>query len=433
MQTAKATPWLEAAQRSRLGGTADWKRQYKIRSNWDTGTARVREIEIAQPLSPPVIATVHQNMVFTADKQAGLRAWSQTDGARALRSQIHTKASADTACMAVADIDGGVGVLLGFDDGGFSLYQLRSTQEFSMECNHSSSDGPLMAVALTESHLMTISKSKVLSIYHLQSEGRILGARRTLTLITRLQSDASFSPISVALRKTPQGRIVGSIAYAFNRVQSGWCLGLQEIRLSQTGQTIKSRLASTIDTPIDAPPKVGPDWKVTSRSTSSLPLALHPQLMAAPTSLSYQHPFVVCSLSDNTLMSYLVTSNSDSLEIRTGRRLWGHTSGVSGVQVNARGKAVSISSKGDEIRAWELEDVMTTVLPRRTSTAIKGVDGLTGVVAALARRGSGLVLALDEMKREQSLSRRWVGFDDEQVVILGDRDETQIMALYDFT
>lgn len=393
----------------------------------------MREVEIAQPPSPPAIANVHQNLVFTADKDAGLRVWSQNDGARALRSQIDIESSAQTVCMAVADVQGGVGVVLGFDDGSFSLYLLRAAQDFSLECSHLSSDGPLVAVALMESHIMTISKTKFLSIYHLQSKQQVSGLERTLTSISRLQADASFSPVSVALRKTPGGGIVGSVAYAFKPLQSEWCLGLQEVCLSHNGQIMNSRLASTIDTRIDSPPKVGRNWEVTSRSTSTLPLALHPQLMSAPTSLSYEHPFVVCSLSDNTLMSYLVTSSSDSLEIRSGRRLWGHTSAVSGVQVNGRGKAVSISSKGEEIRAWELEEVMTAVLPRRTSTAIKGVDEMTGVVAVLAQRGSGLSLALDEMKREQSMTRRWVGFDDEQVVILGDRDQTQILSLYDFT
>ena len=301
-----------------------------------------------------------------------------------------------------------------------------------MECSTTSLDGPLMAVALMESHLMTISKTKFLSIYHLHSKHDSAGSGAMLTTIARMQSDASFSPVSVALRKAPEA-IIASIAYAFNRLQSGWCLGLQEIRLSSTGQMMNSRFASTIDTPVDAAQKARHRWELTTRSTSSLPLPLHPQLMSAPSSLSYEHPFVVCSLSDNTLMSFLVTSTTDRLEIRSGRRLWGHTSGVSGVQVNGRGKAVSISSQGDEIRAWELEDVMTTVAPRRTSTAIKAIDGLAGVVAALAQRGSGLGLALSEMKRKHALTRRWVGFDDEQVVILGDRDQTQIMALYDFT
>jgi hypothetical protein len=76
---------------------------------------------------------------------------------------------------------------------------------------------------------------------------------------------------------------------------------------------------------------------------------------------------------------------------------------------------------------------MTANSQARTSTRIKAVDALSGVAAALARRGTGLGLALPEMKQEISLTRRWVGFDDEQVVVLGERDQKQIMALYDFT
>jgi WD40 repeat protein len=155
--------------------------------------------------------------------------------------------------------------------------------------------------------------------------------------------------------------------------------------------------------------------------------------MVPPRSLSYQHPFLVASLADNTIISYLVTSSEDKLEISTGRRLWGHTSAVSGAEVNNRGRAVSISSRGDEIRVWELEDAMTTASQRRTSTRIKAVDALSSVTAAITRRGSGLGLAVHEMERELSLTRTWVGFDDEQVVVLGERDQRQIMALYDFT
>lgn len=429
---SKSAQRLDYGQRSRLSGPADWKRLYKIRSNWDIGAARVREIEIAKAPSPPAVAKVHQNMVFTVDEGAGLRAWSQNDGTRALRSQIKTKSCAQATCMAVGTIGGETGVLLGFDDGGLSLYTFRDAQGFAMECSHTSLDGPLMAVALTESHIMTISKIKFLSIYHLRSKEDSARSGEMLMPIARLQSDTSFAPIAVALRKIP-GAIIASIAYAFNRLQSGWCLGLQEIRLSNTGQVVNSRVASTVDISVDALQEARHHWELTTRSTSSLPLPLHPQLVSAPTSLSYEHPFVVCSLSDNTLMSFLVLSNAETLEIHTGRRLWGHTSGVSGVQVNGRGKVVSISSRGNEIRSWELEDVMTTVVPSRASTAIKAVDGLVGVVAAMVQRGSGLGLALSEMKREQALIRRWVGFDDEQVVILGDRDQTQIMALYDFT
>jgi hypothetical protein len=156
-------------------------------------------------------------------------------------------------------------------------------------------------------------------------------------------------------------------------------------------------------------------------------------MRSPPTSLSYEHPYLIGTLADNTMMSFLVTSNDDRLEISPGRRLWGHTSAVSGAEVNNRGKAVSISSRGDEVRVWELENVMTGV-PAKTSTQIRAVEALSSIAAALARRGSGLGLALQEVKRELELNRRWVGFDEHQVAVLGETaDHTQIMALYDFT
>ena len=133
-------------------------------------------------------------------------------------------------------------------------------------------------------------------------------------------------------------------------------------------------------------------------------------------------------------MSFLVTSNVDKFEINAGRRLWGHTSAVSGAEVNSRGKAVSISSRGDEMRVWELESMMRNEFQPRMSTPVTAVDALPGVAVAIARRGSGLGLALHEVAQELRVVRRWVGFDDEQVVVLGETsDQKQIMSLYDFT
>ncbi|KAJ1324450.1 F-box and WD-40 domain protein 7 [Microdochium nivale] len=75
-----------------------------------------------------------------------------------------------------------------------------------------------------------------------------------------------------------------------------------------------------------------------------------------PTSICYTHPYLLATLPDNTLILHLCTSTSTSLSISpVGIRLWGHTSGISDAEITARGKAVSVSSRGDEIRVWELE------------------------------------------------------------------------------
>lgn len=394
--------------------------------------ARVQEVEVAQPPSPPVIAKVHKGMIFTVDRLSGLRAWSPSAGTSKLTEQLRLDPAKEATCMAVETFQHETNILLGFDNGTSSIYVFNAEGGFERRVNISSADGPLMAVALAMPYALTVSKTKSLSLYDLSATIATEQSEPIVSPITRLQSDASFSPVSLALRKTPD-RVIATVAYAFNRLQSGWCMGLQEIRLSTSGALLESRLASSIETPFDARYQGQDRWEISTRSTSSLPFPLHPQLMSPPTSLSYEHPFLVSTLADNTIMSFLVVSNQNKLEISAGRRLWGHTSAVSRAEVNNRGKAVSISCRGDEMRVWELETVMTTSSQPRTSTEIKTSDAMSGVAAALVRRGSGLGLALHEMKRELGLTRRWVGFDEEQVVVLGERDQKQIMALYDFT
>ncbi|KIW13616.1 hypothetical protein PV08_08807 [Exophiala spinifera] len=431
-QRVKILRWLEHGQKLRDGATIDWKRQFKIKSNWAAGAAKVHEVEVANPPAPPVIARVLKGVVFTFDRRSGLRAWVSSAGTRTLKACLPFEASRVATAMAVDSFDGVTHVLLGFEDGSFSTYTFTNESGFEHGTGHQTTDGPLVAVALAMPYAMTVSKTKFLSLYDLTENSEVDRSKANLEPVARLQSDASFSPVSLALRRTPT-RIIATVTYAFHRLNSGWCMGLQEIAMSTNGTVMDSRLTSTIETPFDAQYQGRDTWKMSTRSTSSVPFPLHPQLMSPPTSLSYEHPFLVCSLADNTIMSFLVTSNESKLEISAGRRLWGHTSAVSGAEVNNRGKAVSISSRGDEIRVWELEPVMTSNAQSKTSTRIKAVDSFSGVTAALTRRGTGLGLALHEMKRELGLTRSWVGFDDEQVVVLGERDQKQIMALYDFT
>ncbi|KIX99189.1 uncharacterized protein Z520_04765 [Fonsecaea multimorphosa CBS 102226] len=419
---------IPSAGPGRQDHSVDWKSQFRIKSNWAKGQAKVKEVEVARPPAPPVIAKVHRGMIYTVDPATGLRVWSQRDVMKTPRAQIWLHATSAATCMAVETIDDTAYISLGFDDGSLAIYLYNYRGQFEHRFSHQSADGPLVAISLAFPYVMTVSRTKYLSLYQWDLRGIRAGDATHISTIARLQSDASFAPVSVSLRHAPS-QVIATIAYAFSRFQSGWCIGLQEIRLSTAGRLVDSRLASTI-----GPPYTG--WSkgdMTTRSTSSLPLPLHPQLMKPPTSLSYQHPFLIGTLADNTIISFLVTSNDEKLEISAARRLWGHTSAVSGAEVNNRGKAVSISSRGDEMRVWDLEPVMTAESQPRASTRITAVDALPGSAGLLARRGPGLQSALGEVRRELELIRQWVGFDDEQVVVLGERDQRQIMALYDFT
>lgn len=161
-----------------------------------------------------------------------------------------------------------------------------------------------------------------------------------------------------------------------------------------------------------------------------------------PTSLAYAHPYLLSALPDNTLVLHLVHGTASSLRVVSpgawplaasalavapraagpggksttsttaavtlasagpqgaggrptsllapragpirdgsggqGLRLWGHTSGVSGAEVTSRGRAVSVSRLGGEVRVWELEEAAVRSAAAATSSQ----------VSAGAKRGS---------------------------------------------
>ena len=328
-------------------------------------------------------------------------------------------------------------IAVGLEDGSFQLYTFDlSSRRFCFKYLHpGSSNGAITAVATAMPYVLTISQNKVLSLYHFCAEAMANDATlQDPQLLASLKSDMAYTPISLSIR-TSSSDIVACIAYAFSRLHLGWAVGIQELRLTTDGTTVGSRLTSTAELGASSFQSIKDQhFSISARSTSSQPFALHPQSTARPSSLSYSHPYLLASLPDNTLMIYLVMSDADKLTITAGRRLWGHTSSVSGAEVSGRGKAVSVSTKGSEIRVWELEDVITSSTNRKPSIRITPGKADWNVVAeAIAKRGDGLGLALHDMQKELALTRSWVGFDDEQVVVLGERYERQIISCYDFT
>lgn len=435
-QTIKPSPsnlvwWLEHGEVLREGATVDWKRRYRLRSNWEKGEAHLHEVEIATPPTPPVLARVSKGLIFTADAVSGLRVWSHRSNTKVLEAHVKLRGARATS-MAVDGSSGQPRVAVGFEDGNYEVYVLDGTR--LNRVNHESvADGSaLISMAMSNPYLVVMTKSRHIHVCQfLEGEE---GSKGSVTSLVILHADSPLHPAALSLRCTARS-VIATIAYAFSRLSEEWCLGLQEVKLSRDNGAIESRTASNIETPLDARYKGPNRWDVTSRSAFSTPLtfpfSINPEVKSPPTSLSYSHPFLLASLSDNTIMSYLVQSDDEKLEISSGRRLFGHTSAITSAEVSNRGKAVSISARGDEIRLWELEEMLTTVRSR-PSTQVRPRNGALDVTAALAARGSGLGLALQEMQKELAMTRRWVSFDDEQVVVLGERDQRQILACYDF-
>lgn len=116
------------------------------------------------------------------------------------------------------------------------------------------------------------------------------------------------------------------------------------------------------------------------------------------------------------------------MELGEGTRLWGHTSSVGSAEITSRGKAVSVSTRGNELRVWSLEGGF--------SSSRRGRDGLRDRSIQIRRVGDG---EGDEMvgkwDGESVMARRhWVGFDDEVVIVLKeDAGGKQALVVYDFT
>ena len=508
--SSKVSKWLDDDHLVRRGNATNWKRKYKLRHNWSRGSANVSETKLAEHASqPPLLVRLHDDIVVTADPVAGLRAWVLKGKDRLIATMpFFTDKESRSAGPTALSIDGTqsrndqVNVSVGYDDGSFAIYTLqRNERKFARRYLHAASrNGPIQALAYASPYLLTMTGAPLLSLYRfgyepnqvagsLESssdrgknidsisaqEPRILGNNfhrnvqedldggdpkeemidrdamiRPPTLISSLRSQTAYPPISLAIRASSTG-IVASIAYAMPTWTSGWSVGLQEIRITSRGVIDDSRVASAATRgALPSPSNLHLRASVHSSGTTSLDqqfvTGVRLALGSKPTSLSYNHPYLLSSHPDNTLTLYMVTSNTEELSIGAGSRLWGHTSSVSGAHVGDRGKAVSVSAVGNELRVWELEGGMTSsttrrraaageasvrVFPERNESApeTKTRDMFRAQIDAVASPRC----ARDEAFDESTVTHGWVTFDEEKVVLLREKMlGTQALVVYDF-
>lgn len=420
--SSKRARWLEHTHLVHARPETDWKHAYKIRHNWNRGRARKSEVQIESKPKPIALARTCRGTLYTVDLTHGLRIWRKGS---VLHSCALNQQSAPSA-LAVDNEDGGVRICIGHENGAVSIFLFDGTV-VELDAEVAQSEGSSVeSIAVAWPYILLLSGSKSITLLQRISDP---GCSPVKSLAT-LHSDAALTPATLSLRKT-SSTLVAGVCYAFNRFNAGWCLGLQEIRMDLQGVVKKNRATTSIATTTQESLHSSKSALFTSRSTSTSPFSLHPQLMRSPNSLSYCGCYILAGLPDNTLMVYTVTSTDDRLEIGVGRRLWGHTSAISAAEVTSTGKAVSISSTSDEMRYWELEEVLTSSSMKKTSTTIKSspLDLLSG---AITLRGNGIGLALKDLKEEEQLYRRCVSFDDEQAIVVGERGGSQIISCFDF-
>ena len=462
--SSKISKWLEDDHLVRGGNTTNWKRQYKLRHNWSKGSCKVTETQVAErPSIPPLLVNLHKSIVVTADSAGGMRAWSMkgeqrlvaslkwpTDDESTIKSITPTSLAVD---VSGSDVDN-LKIAIGFSDGRFSIYTLDKTEkDFRHLYTHApSSNGRVSAIAYASHYLLTMTEAQLLSLYIFPHEAAGDGEKVTLEpphLLSSLKSHTAWPPLSLAIRLSPNS-IFASIAYAMPTYLAGWSVGLQELRLTTDGKILESRLASALNqgfTPLSLSSPIPSRSSSRSGSSSQRGTPALPRSSASrPTSLSYTHPYLLAAHPDNTLTLYLATSNAESLSIEPGEGLWGHTSSVSGAHVGDRGKAVSVSAQGNEIRVWDLEggfssnsskrriaagEASVQVRPeRRMDKYNESVLQHTSACEENADTSDSGEAELDE----STVTKGWVAFDDEKVVILREKTHgAQNLVVYDFT
>jgi len=435
------------APREREDRRVDWKRQYKIRHNWARGKCAVEELNLAPGVGVAggkdggkMLAKVIEGVAITVDKASGLRAWNlKTRQLLAQASIAHVDQAVSPTCLAIDDQhldEQALGIAIGFSDGSFSTWLLDCRAEVLRQRyrHEQSSNGELVSMAYLHPYLLTATGSVLASLYTFEGPSSGPGSQPASSsaaketemteepaapyLLTSLRSHTARSPMSLSIRRLPSVA-VASIAYVFSTRQ-GWSIGMQELHIKDPPPGLRAAPdVTTTRLVYTGHVYEGTSARVFSSSQRASPPPLvdegatdSPELEElGPTTLCYTHPYLLATLPDNTLILHVCTSTAAALSISPGIRLWGHTSGISDAEITARGRAVSVSSRGQEMRVWELEGKQAASHGRSVEIRPDGQESL----------------AWDEQ-------RNWVGFDDEMVIVLKEsRDGQESLMVYDFT
>lgn len=482
---------IEGWLRERKWEPVNWKRQYKIRYNWSRGKCAVEELRIGttagadagsqqeEQQEGKVLVKVVEGIAITADKASGLRAWDLKS--RHLLGQIglcEDGLDSMPSCMAIDDSDldhGMLDVAVGFVDGSFGVWRFSSEENRLVRRykHEKSSNGELVAMALSYPYLLTATAAVLVSLYTFevpqrqpseqpaQDSGRDGEARTTTMaddpveeklgasendteklpapyLLTSLSSYSSRPPLALSIRSMAS-TTVASIAYTFS-TRRGWSIGLQDMHIRAPSSGVKSAPEiTTTKTAYTMPLDTGsglyaapttPLHEIVARSREAESPSSRSRIdTVGPTTLCYTHPYLLATLPDNTLVLHMCTSTASSLSISRGIRLWGHTSGISNAEITARGKAVSVSSRGEEMRVWELEG-------RSNGVGSRSIEIKPGQASNKSNIAPINSLAVDNQDLEYDWDERrnWVGFDDEMVIVLKEkRGGGESLMVYDFT
>ncbi|KAK9455181.1 hypothetical protein V1511DRAFT_337121 [Dipodascopsis uninucleata] len=365
-----------------------WKAHYRLWMNWNIGRCRVNAVNLFTATSEAndIIVRYRDSNCFTVDSNSILRCWDKNGR---LVSEVSLAFTTDdgksfgppTALQLSSDSSS---IIVGFENGGFVIFDwsplfFELKYIYGTEITGLASKDALTSIAYVHPFVISLSQNRVLGIFWFDSDNS-MSSKKMIRQINSLRSHNITGVVVLAVRRVNEDIVLASVAYSHQLIQHEWTVTIQELELDVKSGTLSNVYVGT--------------------AYPSIALASKP-----PTAISYSEPYLVTSHSDNTLMYYLVTRAQEStrLNIQPVTSLYGHTSAVANVQVHGRGRAVSVSSNGSDIRIWELN------------------YGIANVSMQVSPPSSGSEVG------------RFFGFDDERVVVEHNRPGGKVLMVYDFT
>ncbi|KAI5819125.1 hypothetical protein BZA77DRAFT_242628 [Pyronema omphalodes] len=411
---SRMSRWLDDGKLAQAEGT-NWKARYKLRHNWTHGSCELWKINVAcaDEAKEDSVGERSHGIVIAASKTRGLWAMrihntNEIIARMPLYSQsLPFSCAGPPTAMAIDEESGGesglVNVTVGFENGSFAMYQLDMTGKISgfrtryihklsgkrsaTGCYAMASLGPFLA--MMRGQTWDIYEFETSANPHFRNSPSSVSRMTILRppiLLQSLCSSTVWLPLVLSLRRSLNDTMLASVVYSC-ALLDGWSVGIQQLRFKIHGNLSKrptigkrldhrtavleeSRIATAVqpgftsllgnagEEGLGTYSTSGATWGNTNPGMSLGHNGSQTQFdppLAQATSVSYHHPYLVTSHRDNTLTLYMVHSTTSSLKIEPGQRLHGHTSGVTQVIVDCRGKAISINRNGSEIRVWELE------------------------------------------------------------------------------
>lgn len=373
-------------------------------------------------------------MAITVDAECGLRAWKLRDDTQTFVASLDLVVGGNSHDIRPSALSVEVSqpasdklnIIVGFREGRIGLYLFDLVKQ-DFERRHVFScfnDQAVSSLAQSnQGYLLAMSKTKAMSLFRIiwTEMGESISPPK---LVFSLRSQSAWRPVSVSLR-VHSNILIASILYAYPQLLLGWSVGIQELQWNlETHELLPSRHA-TSSQEISSNIKFGPKVEYLPPTSSK------------PTSLCYNHPYLLATHPDNTLSLYMVKSTKLELSISPGMRLWGHTSDVYAANIGSRGKAVTVAY-GDDVRVWQLEEGLTSALARKATPgpliSVKLQPKSAKEEEDAMIRQDVLLRLKDGDKHEDSTLPASIDFDEERLVVLKNRGpQSQALFIYDFT